>query len=498
MAAGTVLALVMAGSALAAPEGDSTLDYAMEACPGIESPNAVIDARRMTGAAELLAELGERREERVAVVGGDFSDADMRPLATPGAVACYFDSDLSRTDWRGGEIPETRFVGVKLAGAQMQRARLDDAVFEGVDLSGADLTGASLTGALWQGANWTSNLEGTVLRDAAMEGFRFRCGITMDESCGGSGGADFGGADLTRADLASFPVWGYDSFAGAHFVDTRVGPRAVRHLGEAAIDGDVVLASSWFEEDGWPDNAVRLTREEFLRLREAALGVDDDRPSFDCAKAANAAERTICADYESELRALDRELAEAFALLRESGKITRESQLAWLRNRNLCTDSECIQRAYQQRLEQLYGALGTRFVLGPDDKATFEEEVLPLPQDFRKTDLYRRIVPALRAASYQTITLTGRADGTLAGEGEAIGGNAHTCSFGVDGATYDRATGWYAGVTEDGKRVPLFRIRNGRMTLRYSGNMGDTPDEAQNFISCGARAAFSDLRNLDD
>jgi uncharacterized protein YjbI with pentapeptide repeats/uncharacterized protein YecT (DUF1311 family) len=498
MAAGTVLALVLAASAPAASESGSRVEYAMEACPGIDSPGAVIDARSFTSAAELVAAIRSRRDERVAVVGGDFSDEDMRPLAAPGKVACYLESDLSRTDWRGGEATGTRFIGVKLTGAQMAQAQLDSAVFEGVDLSAADLTAATLSGARWQGANWTSNLEKTVFRNAVMEGFQFRCGITMDESCGGSGGADFGGADLSHADLASFPVWGYDSFAGAHLVDTRIGPRAVRHLGDAAIDGGVVLASGWFEEDGWPDTAVRLTREEFLSLRDAALAVDGDRPSFDCARAGNAAERMICGEYESHLRGLDRELAEAFALLRENGEVTLESQRAWLRSRNACTDSDCIRRAYETRLEQLYGALGTRFALAPDASVTFEEEVLPLPADFRATDLYRRIVPVLRAASYQSVTLTGREDGTLTGEGEAIGGNAHTCTFGVDGAVYDRATGWYVGVTEDGNRVPLFRVRNNQLTLRYSGNMGDTPDEAQNFISCGARAAFTDLRNLEE
>lgn len=497
MAANTILALVLAASTPAAPEADSTLEHALEACPELASPDAVIDARSFTSVAELAAAIATRGEGRVAVVGGDFSGGDIRPLANPGLIACYIESDLSRTDWRGSEATGTRFIAAKLAGAQMAQAGLDATVFEGVDLSGADLTEASLAGALWQGANWTSNLEGTVFRNAVMEGFRFRCGITMDESCGGSGGANFGGADLTRADLATFPVWGYDTFAGARFADTRVGPRAVRHLGEATIDGDVVLASGWADEDGWPDNAVRLTREEYLRLRDAALATEGDRPSFDCAKAATPAERLICGEYESELRALDREMAEAFAQARGGGKATVSGQRAWLRRRDACADRDCIAQAYQSRLEQLYAALGTRFTLAPDASVTFEEDVLPLPQDFRATELYRRIVPALRAASFQTITLTGREGGTLAGEGEAIGGNAHTCTFGVEGAVYDPATGWYAGVSEEGTRVPLFRVRDGRMTLRYSGNMGDTPDEAQEFISCGARAAFTDLVNLD-
>jgi hypothetical protein len=42
----------------------------------------------------------------------------------------------------------------------------------------------------------------------------------------------------------------------------------------------------------------------------------------------------------------------------------------------------------------------------------------------------------------------------------------------------------------------LFRIWGDRLIMRYSGNMGDTPDEAQEFVSCGARAAFTDLRFL--
>lgn len=51
---------------------------------------------------------------------------------------------------------------------------------------------------------------------------------------------------------------------------------------------------------------------------------------------------------------------------------------------------------------------------------------------------------------------------------------------------------------QTGEMVPLFRIRGDRLLMRYSGNMGDTPDKAQDSVSCGARAGIVDLRDLGE
>ena len=60
---------------------------------------------------------------------------------------------------------------------------------------------------------------------------------------------------------------------------------------------------------------------------------------------------------------------------------------------------------------------------------------------------------------------------------------------------YDPATGWYAATGADGVRVPLLRLRGDRLQFRYSGN-ADTPEAAFEFVSCGMRAAFGEMRML--
>jgi len=86
-------------------------------------------------------------------------------------------------------------------------------------------------------------------------------------------------------------------------------------------------------------------------------------PSFDCAKASNAVEQSVCKD--ADLAKADRELAQLYAAL--LGRLTgsaRESlqkgQLAWVANRNRgCTGDDadamsiCLKRRYDQRIADL-------------------------------------------------------------------------------------------------------------------------------------------------
>lgn len=76
--------------------------------------------------------------------------------------------------------------------------------------------------------------------------------------------------------------------------------------------------------------------------------------SFDCAKAASAAEKTVCADRE--LSELDGKLGAAFkqalggAADKEKLKV---AQRAWLKQRDACPDAACLTRLYQSRLGEL-------------------------------------------------------------------------------------------------------------------------------------------------
>ena len=86
-------------------------------------------------------------------------------------------------------------------------------------------------------------------------------------------------------------------------------------------------------------------------------------PSFDCAKASSAVERTICKDYKGFAKA-DRAMAEAYAAL--AAKLTgpakdnlEKEQVRWIgdRNRNCATTpaalAPCLKRRYAARTMNL-------------------------------------------------------------------------------------------------------------------------------------------------
>ncbi|WP_147692796.1 lysozyme inhibitor LprI family protein [Vogesella mureinivorans] len=81
----------------------------------------------------------------------------------------------------------------------------------------------------------------------------------------------------------------------------------------------------------------------------------DNGPSFDCAKASTTVEKMICTD--PKLAAADRDTAAAYkvklaASADESG--LKQQQANWRRSvRDICTDTDCLEGAYKQRLAEL-------------------------------------------------------------------------------------------------------------------------------------------------
>jgi uncharacterized protein len=77
-------------------------------------------------------------------------------------------------------------------------------------------------------------------------------------------------------------------------------------------------------------------------------------PSFDCRKARSRVDKSICAD--PELAALDRRLAELFALALshapDPGEI-KKAQRRWLRERDDCEADACVKNSYEQRMQAL-------------------------------------------------------------------------------------------------------------------------------------------------
>jgi hypothetical protein len=335
-----------------------------------------------------------------------------------------------------------------------------------------------------------------------MEGVVFDCGITVDAWCMDAYTAVFFGTRLEGADLTTLGVWDEDMLRYVSVGrNTAIHPRSIRYMQATDISGSPLILRAGLPasaEEGQPSPEAAITPEEFGELSAATLSYADDRPSFDCGKAKTHVEKLICGEYASALRTADRDMAALYGEAKRAGKITASSQKAWLAQRNRCSDEDCIVEAYRTRMDQLFAALGPRWTLSAGQSVTYREDVLPLPSSMRGSDLYEHIRPVLADASMQYVTLTGLADGSVSTEGFALGGNAHMCDLVVEGARFDPRTGWYSAEAHTGELVPLFRIWGDRLLMRYSGNMGDTPDEAQDFVSCGARAGFVELRDLGE
>jgi len=85
-----------------------------------------------------------------------------------------------------------------------------------------------------------------------------------------------------------------------------------------------------------------------------ALALATLPPAFDCAKAATDVERMICSD--EELAALDRAVSRLYSGVRRSRRASlNSSQPNWLKERDACTDKDCLVTKYDDRLFDLFG-----------------------------------------------------------------------------------------------------------------------------------------------
>jgi len=75
--------------------------------------------------------------------------------------------------------------------------------------------------------------------------------------------------------------------------------------------------------------------------------------SFDCAKAKSVMEKSICAN--PKLSKLDEEVNVAYTAAKNSGntEAITSQQRSWLKERNACKTSDCIETLYTQRLKEL-------------------------------------------------------------------------------------------------------------------------------------------------
>lgn len=95
--------------------------------------------------------------------------------------------------------------------------------------------------------------------------------------------------------------------------------------------------------------------------------------SFDCAKATTKVERMICGD--AELSKLDEELTATYKTALQDEKqaeTVRQAQKNWLKERNGCSDADCVKRAYETRL--------TALAITDQSADSGKAEMPPIPQ----------------------------------------------------------------------------------------------------------------------
>jgi|GEM_PF-2823429 len=143
---------------------------------------------------------------------------------------------------------------------------------------------------------------------------------------------------------------GWNALKYAEQGDTLRGGEAVteRHRINAAF----LLGKGAVRAEG------KLRQERFQETDSDAPAQETIAPaaSFDCAKAGTAAERMICAD--AGLSTLDALMSGVYKAASkrcgdEDKTQLQSAQLHWLKERNACSDSACIQKKYQTRIKEL-------------------------------------------------------------------------------------------------------------------------------------------------
>ncbi|HEX8193901.1 MAG TPA: pentapeptide repeat-containing protein [Allosphingosinicella sp.] len=443
--------------------------------------------------AQSLAALRRRQgSATITVVGGAFRNADFRAARLRNV--CFIGTDLSGSDWRGTDAAGVGFVradltGAKLEGARMPFIALREPKMEGVGAAAADFSGGRLDGG------WDGSMDNAVFDRANFAGFDFACGITIGDSCVSANGVSLRGADLTGARLSDWG--GQATFTGARIDNTRIALHQLRDIADANFGGPILLAGG--------DTEIAITAAEHAALLPRLTGdaaAPSDAPSFDCARARSRAERAICATDAYELRELDRDLAEIYRTAAAANPAVAARQRAWLAEREACAPA-CLPRMYEARIGELIAGMGTPAWARPGARALFVSERTGFDESFRTDPLYQRILPVIIADAAARVIVQVNADGSIRADGDAIGGNAHSCTLGGDPLRFDPRTGWYSAPfqarPEDPREwsqrpMPVLRFVGDRAEVYRNGVAGwgenSLDPRPSEYASCGARAHF--------
>lgn len=379
-----------------------------------------VDGATLRDARALIALRVERRDALITIKGGDFSGADFHGARLHNI--CFLDTNLSGSNWQGAEARGIGFVRANLGGANLREAHLDRTLIRNADMSNVHGERAILAGGRLDGGWFDGKLDDFRLDGADLTGFRFECGITLDDGCPVyTAGGEF---SLRGANLRGANLFYWATIEGAVIDRTEVPPEQLRALRTARLAGPILV-------HGYETN-VAITPDEYRTLLPHLLDPERSRPETP---------------------------------QRPAGPP------AWAR---------------------------------PGATALFVNAPLIFDDAFRETALYRRLVPALIAASEMHVVVRVRPDGGIDADGEAVGANAHMCSLGGEGLRFDPATGYYSGPYEPqpddppgwrGRPAPVLMLHGERAEVYGQGRASreDSEYPVGDYASCGARAGFDTM-----
>lgn len=460
------------------------------------APLQSYDGTKITSPQQLADYSAAADGKTILIEGGNFSAWDFTAVKL--SNICFEGSDLSDSNWTGTSAAGLGFINANMSGANMSGAVMTDILIRSSNFSRANASGADWSSGKLDGG-WDGDVEGLKLDDTNLTGFRFDCGITVADGCPlARSGMSVRGANLAFSDWSSFGFYDAD-MTGAILNQTIISPRQLTDFKDAMSMGGIFLSGG--------DEKVMVLPETWAVLMASALAMEqEDAPSFDCSAAQTAVEKQICAEENSLIRQYDRQMAALYKQVRKRGKDVEGAQKAWLAKRNGCAVqpdiAACLRQSYDQRVGRLIGLLGEPEWLLSGEEALFLESVVPLGEEVTGSQSYADLVPVLAGASRSSLWVKRSVDGSIEAAGEAVGANAHLCSLRVKGLRFDPASGWYSlsGPANGARRMfPVLRYHDGRIEVYQNGRLsaeeelpetGPDTGDAQNYISCGARASF--------
>ncbi|MEM9502141.1 MAG: pentapeptide repeat-containing protein [Pseudomonadota bacterium] len=460
---------------------------------GVGENATFLDARSIETAQAVADRIDQTSISPTIVYAADLHGQDISVLLERLEGGCIHSSILAHSDASGAKWQRGSMVLSVIEEANWSKADLTGTRFAGVNAKEIDFTGATMDGGKWIGAFGRSWLFKSDFTDASMRGFTFKCGRPEEFDCRGNGQGKFDRVDFTDADLSEYGFLGYRSFDDAIFERTRINPFAMRFLKGMNVGDTVILAA---RTDQPEETIAVLSGRDFRKLNDKAVRFYKDEPSFNCDRPKSFADEQTCSQWGQPLRRMDRELETIYqsAIQRRISGVRGQHRL-WRRKRSTCEQPKCVYQVYHARRDELLAQLGTSLNLEPGETMRFEQDVIPLTESMRRSKLYRTILPALREASRQTVTLRGLEGGKVQLDGKGLGYSGTPCTWNAV-TEYDKASGWYVARNAEGQKVQSFRVWANVLEPQYDGSERDTPPEAEEFFECVPPAYFGRLRML--